>query len=74
MDYDQVRGLMQIIRTKRRRYPSKLHTLQRFNMNDIAEAAVLSLSTLYRRTQSMNIDPRTLSLSDLVDFIVSIRK
>ena len=51
----------------------KAHKLQAFNMQDIADACNISRTTLYRYCKNNGINPRSLSLKELVDLIIDLR-
>ena len=51
----------------------KYHTMKPFNMTDVAEACGCSVRTLQYYCRAHNINPKRLSLTELVDFIQSYR-
>jgi hypothetical protein len=56
-----------------RRKKSKRHYFQPFNMQDIADATGYKLRTLYEYCRVNNVKTADLTLSQLVDLIISLR-
>lgn len=69
MEENDLANRMELMRRGRKGGKHKKHTLPKYTMKDIADAAGCSISTLHRYQRANHIDFKTLTLKELVNHI-----